>query len=151
MGVMRSAAFACALLLVTIPLAAAPAISFSPPAPTSANPITATVILFCGYTSATTTVNGFVVKTTFKSDGNCLSAAQPTILAAPPVAGTATFGPLPPGTYTYEAYWPNSSTLYASSTFVVANAAVPTLSGPIRALLLLALCATGFWILASRR
>ncbi len=140
---MRAALFVCAFLL-TGPLTAA-TITFSPPAPTSATPITATVITspFCAFDSITTTVNGFVVRSTF-IPGACLSSVGASNLV------TATFGPLPPGTYTYEAYYPDASTLYATATFTVTDAAVPALSGPIRALVLLALCATGFWILALR-
>ena len=144
-GDMRAAAILFALLLVSVPMFAAATITFSPPAPTSATPITATVLIapFCSLASTSTTVNGSVVRSTFVP-GACLSSVAPANACA------ATFGPLPPGTYTYEAYFPDSSTLYATATFTVTDAAIPALSGPIRALVMLALCATGFGILAWR-
>jgi len=58
------------------------------------------------------------------------------LLAVPLTAATITF--LPPA--------PTSAT----ATFTVTDAAIPALSGSIRALVLLALCATGFSILAWR-
>lgn len=101
---MRTATVAIALLLISAVVRAAPV------------PVTivALVPFQCSMT-ATTVVNGFVVRSTFtRDDLGCVEIG-------PPSNSAAHFGPLP-----------------------------PVLSEITRALLLLALSATGFWILASR-
>ena len=139
---MRTIAIAIAFSLAAVVAGAAPVpVTIVPAAPNDLSPIAAIVPFRCPMT-ASTVVNGFVVRSTFTLEGGCIEIG-------PPVDSVAQFGPLPPGTYTFEAY-DESSRLYATTTFTVTSTAIPTLSEITRALLLLVLSATGVWILASR-
>lgn len=133
---------AIALLLISAVARAAPVpVAIIPAAPNDLSPIAALVPFPCSMT-ATTVVSGFAVRATFtRDDLGCVEIG-------PPSNSAAHFGPLPPGTYAFEAY--ENGALYATTTFTVTSTAIPTLSEITRALLLLALSATGVWILAWR-
>jgi len=139
---MRTIAVAIALLLAAAVAGAAPVpVTIVPAVPNDLSPIAAIVPFQCSMT-ASTVVNGFVVRSIFTPQGGCVEIG-------PPVNSVAQFGPLPPGTYTFEAY-DESSRLYATTTFTVTSTAIPTLSEITRALLLLALSATGVWSVGWR-
>jgi len=139
---MRTIAIAVVLLLASVFAGAAPVpVTIVPAAPNDLSPIAA-IVPFQFPMTASTVVNGFVVRSIFTLEGGCVEIG-------PPGNSVAQFGPLPPGTYTFEAY-DESSRLYATTTFTVTSTAIPTLSEITRALLLLALSATGVWSVGWR-
>jgi hypothetical protein len=116
------------VLYVFVAAATQASTTVSPPSPTSADRITASVDVstLCG-NSATATVTGTNIRMDITFN-NCV--------IGPPVGGTkavAQFGPLPAGTYTLQVFtndWfnpTNPPTLDSQVIFVVTPAVVPTL------------------------
>ena len=96
---MRTIAIAVVLLLASVFAGAAPVpVTIVPAVPNDLSPIAAIVPFQCSMT-ASTVVNGFVVRSTFT-----LLPGTGCVEIGPPVNSVAQFGPLSPGTYTFEAY-----------------------------------------------
>lgn len=98
----------------------------TPASPTSSDIITATfIVVLCPDTTVATVVTGSLVTTTVTLDG-CFPILPPL------VNETATFGPLPPGIYTYEIYvdteGPEPPVLRSRQTFAVQAPPIPSLS-----------------------
>ena len=121
---MRSAfVFSFALLSVLSATGAAAQAIITPTSPTSNDVITARSDIFtlACTTNVQTNVTGTTIRTDISLTG-CITGPPPFIL---PVF--ATFGPLPPGSYTYEVYTrieTDPPTLVSSQTIVV-SALVP--------------------------
>jgi hypothetical protein len=122
---MRSAALRTVLLLIVLaigvallPAAAAQTVTITPAAPDPSSFVTVKTAYqtHCLQPARVTAANG-IIRAVHLTDRQCVSAEAPVRPSIVPV------GVLPAGTYTYELYAPDATTLVAKKTFTVASAA----------------------------
>jgi len=136
-----------ALGLVLLALHAEAAVTIAPASPTAQDQITATIDVLAGcFDIITTSVTGNSIRTDIRQQGCIIGPPAFT------VPETARFGPLLPGTYTYDVYLEYEHTgpvLYSRQMIVVAPA-VPILSEVGLSILAISLAGIACFALGKR-
>ncbi len=134
------------LALVLAAFHAEAATTFAPPAPTEQDVITAIIDVFSStiYDSPSTSVSGNVIRTNLTILG--FTTGPPPF----PTQLFVSFGPLPPGTYTYQVYevYQGQSTLLSQATIVVAPA-IPAMNSLYLSILAIFLAAIACFTLGK--
>jgi hypothetical protein len=154
MPVLVRSSLAASCVIVFMPLLAAgqvvwPPAGLNPSSPTSADVIQATFSLPSCTPVSTTTVDGFVVRTTVVLESCVFTDPFQNI-------EVQTFGPLPPGNYTYEiyyVYYPGAEppVLRSTQAVSVTQAAAVAVTTPFgTALLIVSLVAAGLLVSARQ-
>ena len=122
------------------------AVTITPPSPTSQDSITATIDVLGGCSdTVTTSVIGNTIRTAIVQQG-C------AILQPFTIHEIATFGPLAPGTYTYDVYldFEHAGPVLSSRQTIVVSPAIPAISGIGLSVLAISLAGAACFVLGKR-